>query len=166
MNAGSDVFSVAVSRDGKWVVSGASRGRMTVWNAESRVTGRPQSADRVQRAHRMQRELRHGLRLVSSHCSGKRLVAPLEHDGGQVFTERRLIAMYKWPHSNRTSHTDAILAHRTDAGPAGSSIHPAIHFNHARLTGRSHPRPLHPRHCLEGRGTRPRLARLSRPPLR
>ncbi|KAF8550392.1 WD40 repeat-like protein, partial [Imleria badia] len=35
MDAGGEVFSIAVSRDGKWIVSGTERGFVTVWNAES-----------------------------------------------------------------------------------------------------------------------------------
>ena len=35
MKAGNDVESIAVSRDGKWIVSGARRGHVAVWDAES-----------------------------------------------------------------------------------------------------------------------------------
>lgn len=35
MDVGNDVFVIAVSRDGKWVVSGTENGTVTVWNAES-----------------------------------------------------------------------------------------------------------------------------------
>jgi len=36
MNAGSRVVSIAVSQDGKRIVSGTKDGRVTVWNAASR----------------------------------------------------------------------------------------------------------------------------------
>lgn len=36
MNAGSAIGSIAVSRDGKWIVSGTMSGFVTVWNAENR----------------------------------------------------------------------------------------------------------------------------------
>ena len=35
MDAGSPVLNLAVSQDGKWVVSGTESGQVTVWNAES-----------------------------------------------------------------------------------------------------------------------------------
>ena len=35
MKAGNDVWSIAVSRDGKWIVSGTTRGHVAVWDAES-----------------------------------------------------------------------------------------------------------------------------------
>jgi len=35
MYAGNWVFNIAVSRDGKWIVSGTKSGVVTVWNAES-----------------------------------------------------------------------------------------------------------------------------------
>ena len=35
MDAGGIVWNVAVSRDGKWIVSGTESGQVTVWNAES-----------------------------------------------------------------------------------------------------------------------------------
>ena len=35
MDAGSKVWSIAASRDGKWIVSGAYDGRVTVWDAEN-----------------------------------------------------------------------------------------------------------------------------------
>ena len=35
MNAGSPVYSITVSRDEKWVVSGTHGGLVTVWNSES-----------------------------------------------------------------------------------------------------------------------------------
>ena len=34
MNVGIPVIDIAVSHDGKWVVSGADSGEMTLWNAE------------------------------------------------------------------------------------------------------------------------------------
>ena len=39
-------------------------------------------------------------------------------------------------------------------------------FSQSYPTGSPHPWPVHPSHCLEGRGTSPRLPRLSCPPLR
>jgi WD40 repeat protein len=41
MDAGAPVIDIAVSHDGKWLVSGTDSGEMTVWNAEhhSKVTG-------------------------------------------------------------------------------------------------------------------------------
>ena len=35
MEVGSSVYNIAVSRDGKWAVSGTGRGRVIVWNARS-----------------------------------------------------------------------------------------------------------------------------------
>ena len=35
MDVKSTLFSVAVSRDGKWIISGTGRGQVQVWNAES-----------------------------------------------------------------------------------------------------------------------------------
>ncbi|KAG9315345.1 WD40-repeat-containing domain protein [Chiua virens] len=36
MDAGSDVYDIAVSQNGKWVVSGTFRGQVRVWNVQSR----------------------------------------------------------------------------------------------------------------------------------
>ena len=36
MNAGSAVWDMAASQDGKWIVAGTDSGQVTVWNAESR----------------------------------------------------------------------------------------------------------------------------------
>ena len=33
MDAGSDVYNIAVSRDGKWIISGTSQWLVQVWNA-------------------------------------------------------------------------------------------------------------------------------------
>lgn len=71
------------------------------------------------------------------------------------------------PSSSRP-HTDPILAYRTQARSSGerSCIRLYTLFSQLYHTGSSHSRPLHPSHCLEGRGTSSRLTRLSRPPLR
>lgn len=73
-------------------------------------------------------------------------------------------------HYSNATHisTDKILAHWPNRRPAGSSsFHFPLYppFLQPYLSGRPHPWPLNPGHCLEGRRASPRFPRFPGPPL-
>ena len=88
MDAGSRVWSIAVSRDGKWIVSGARWGEVTLWDAESHekaiefrghkgsVYAVDISPDRTRIATgSLDKTVR-----VWSFSTGEQLLGPIEHD--------------------------------------------------------------------------------------
>ena len=88
MEVGSDVYSVAVSRDGKWIVCGAASGRVAVWNAESHekvseFKGHDKAVFAVDispDATRLATGSYDETLCVWSCSTGEQLLAPLEHD--------------------------------------------------------------------------------------
>ena len=124
MRAGSEVWSIAVSRDEKWIVSGTSFGQVTVWDAGS---------------HSKAIEFRgHGYRVVYavdvssdgtriatgssdwtvcvwSLSTGKKLLGPFKHDDGvtavKFSPDGRCIATATWRRSVRIydSHDGCLL---------------------------------------------------------
>ena len=109
MDAGSPVLNIAVSRNGKWVVSGVPSGLVTVWNAESysKVTELKAHNDLV-RAVDISPD---GTRIATgssdttvcvwSLSTGERLLGPLNHDvelaAVKFSPDGRLIATATWP---------------------------------------------------------------------
>jgi len=107
MNAGSAVFNIAASRDGKLIIAGTRSG-LTVWGAESRSKGTEF------RAHgnwvRAVGVLPDATKIVTgsndktaciwSLSTGKNLLGPLEHDNWVVAApDGRLIATATWDRS-------------------------------------------------------------------
>ena len=87
-DVGINVYSIAVSRDGKWIVGGTGRGRVVVWDAESHEKASEfKGHDSLVRAVDMSPDT---TRIASgsydktvrvwSHSTGERLLGPLEHD--------------------------------------------------------------------------------------
>ena len=92
MNAGRAVYSIAVSRDGKWILSGLSGGKVVVWNAETR-----EKVNEFQGHYDEARAVdisSDGTKIVSgsddctvcvwSLSTVQRLLGPFEHAGGIV----------------------------------------------------------------------------------
>ena len=104
MDAGSCVFNIAVSRDGKWIASGTMAGQVTVWNAEthSKVTEFKAHSDWVRAvdispdATKIATGSKDFTVCVWSLSTGERLLDPLEHDNWVVVAkfspDGRLIA--------------------------------------------------------------------------
>jgi WD40 repeat protein len=90
MGAGGIIFNIAVSQDGKWVVSGtnSTRGLVTVWDVEShsRLTGFNghrnwvRAVDISPDATKIATGSRDKTVCVWSLSTGQRLLEPLEHD--------------------------------------------------------------------------------------
>ena len=88
MDAGCDVFKMAASRDGKWIVSGTWDGRVMVWDAEShkKVTefkghsGWVSAIDVSPDGTRILTSSVDKTACVWSLSTGKRLIGPLKHD--------------------------------------------------------------------------------------
>ena len=112
MDAESWVCDIAVSRDGKWIVSGASRGLVTVWNAKSheKVTeinghrGWVYAVDVSPDGTRIASGSRDTTVCVWSLSTGERLLGPLQHDflvaGAKFSPDGCLIVTATW---NRNS---------------------------------------------------------------
>ena len=107
MDAGSDVFNIAVSRDGKWIISGTERGKLTVWHAtrHKKVTewqghkGRVYAVDISPDGERIATGSYDKTACVWSP-TGKQLLGPLKHDWMIVAVKfspnGRLIATTTW----------------------------------------------------------------------
>ena len=88
MDAGSEVWSIAVSRDGKWIVSGEGYGGVTVWDAESHKeaiefrghNGMVLVVDISPDGTRFATGSYDKTVRVWSLSTGKQLLGPLEHD--------------------------------------------------------------------------------------
>ena len=87
MEAGDLVFSIAVSRDGKWIVGGTKSGQLAVWDAESdekvsefkghdTVWATDISSDATRIASAWNNKTAH----VWSRSTGEQLLGPWEHD--------------------------------------------------------------------------------------
>ena len=89
MDAGSAVYNLAVSRDGKWIVSGTGSGELAVWDVQSqkKVT-EWKGHDKWVRGVAISPD---GTRIATGSCSdktvcvwslstGEQLLGPLEHD--------------------------------------------------------------------------------------
>ena len=95
MDAGNHILSIAVSRDGKWIVSGTKNGLVTVWNAEW------QKSDRVYRTH--------GL----CACGGRLFGWDENRDGFGRQDCLRLVAL-DWQATTRAIETRQILGGRCE----------------------------------------------------
>ena len=92
MDAGSEVWSIAVSRDGKWIVSGTRSGQVVVWDAESREKasvfkghGRNYvlfAVDISPDATRVASGSDDKTVRVWSRSTGQQLLGPFKHDSG------------------------------------------------------------------------------------
>ena len=76
MDAGSIVCDIAVSRDGKWIISGTMDGVVTMWNAESHEKVTDVSSDGTKIASGSE----DNTVCVWSLSTGQRLLDPLKHD--------------------------------------------------------------------------------------
>ena len=87
IDTGDYVYSIAVSRDGRWIVSGTGSGRVVVWNAESHKkackfkghNGVPK-VDVSPDATRIASGSSDKTVRVWSRSTGEQLLGPLEHD--------------------------------------------------------------------------------------
>jgi len=86
MDAGSAVLDIAVSRDGKWILSGTGDGQVTVWNSEShskvtefRAHDIGVSVDVSPDATKIATGSQDKTACVWSLSTGERLLGPLEH---------------------------------------------------------------------------------------
>ena len=88
IDPGSNVYSIAVSRDGKWIVCGTFSGPVVVWDAESdekasEFTGHDQAVRAVDispDATRIASGSTDKTACVWSRSTGEQLLDPLEHD--------------------------------------------------------------------------------------
>ena len=108
MNAGSAVGNLAVSRDGKWIVSGTTSGRVAVWDAESHLKVSEFSAhhswvrvvDVSPDATRIATGSKDRTVCVWSLSTGQRLLGPLQHNssiGAVKFSlDGHLLATATW----------------------------------------------------------------------
>ena len=108
MVAGGDILNIAVSRDGKWVVSGTRSGRVAVWNAESylKVTewkahnAAVGAVDVSPDGTRIATGSNDETLCVWTLSTGERLLGPLEYDDWVVAVKfspnGRLIATATW----------------------------------------------------------------------
>ena len=124
MDAGSDVLSIAVSRDGKWIVSGVGYGQVTVWDAESHEMfglrghkGSVLAVDISPDGTRIATGSWDKTVCVWSLSSGKQLLGPVEHDDGVVAVkfspDGRRIATATWDRKSvriYDSHDGRLLA--------------------------------------------------------
>ena len=104
MAAERDILSIAVSRDGKWIVSGAAYGHVTVWDAEShkkaiRLIGHELgvfAVDISPDATRIATGSSDSTLCVWSLSTGEQLLGPFKHDDGvaavKFSPDRRRIA--------------------------------------------------------------------------
>lgn len=89
MDAGGYVFNLAVSQDGKWIVSGTRSGLVRVWNTESgeqigEINGHSKSLGAIDispDATRIATGSDDFTACVWSIASGERLLGPLKHNG-------------------------------------------------------------------------------------
>ena len=87
-DVGTNVYSIAVSRDGKWIVGGTGRGRVVVWDAESHekaseFKGHNEGAPKVDISPGATRVASGSIDAtvrVWSRSTGEQLLGPLEHD--------------------------------------------------------------------------------------
>ena len=112
MYAGSPVFNITVSRDGKWIVSGTCSGLVTVWNAEthSKVTefkahgGWVRAVDVSPDATKIATGSDDHTACVWSLSTGERLLGPLKHNNpvaaAKFSPDGRLIATATWNHDS------------------------------------------------------------------
>ena len=114
MHAGSSIFSVAVSQDGKWIVGGTDNGLVTVWNAESyskviewqaHTEHRVYAVDVSPDGTRIATGADDQTACVWSLPTGERLLDPFKHDQWVVAVKfspnGRLIATATWRHDVR-----------------------------------------------------------------
>jgi WD40 repeat protein len=133
MDAGGAVYNIAVSQDGKWVVSGTIDGLVTVWNAEnhSKVTewkahGRGvRAVDVSPDGTRIASGSRDCSVCVWSLSTRERLLDPLQHDQTVVAVkfspDARLVATVTWHRNVRVydgQHGDLLVEFpvQVDAG--------------------------------------------------
>ena len=114
MNAGSAVYDIAVSRDGKWIVSGTENGLMTVWNAKTRKSH--EKSTKFKHASRVNAVdvSPNGTKIASgsddktifvwSLATNQRLLGALKHDnwvtGAKFSPDGCLIATATWNHDS------------------------------------------------------------------
>ena len=88
MDAGSGVYDIAVSRDGKWIISGTWVGSVIVWNAKSHekvteIKGHTDCVDAVDVSPdgtKISSGSKDNTACVWSLSTGQRLLGPLQHD--------------------------------------------------------------------------------------
>ncbi|KAN0091420.1 WD40-repeat-containing domain protein, partial [Tylopilus felleus] len=107
MDAGSIISDIAVSRDGKWIVSGMDNGLVIVWNAKShekftqfKHTDCVDAVDVSPDGTKIASGSDDKTACVWSLSTGQRLLDPLKHDdwvvGAKFSPDGRLIATATW----------------------------------------------------------------------
>ena len=137
MVAGGDILNIAVSRDGKWVVSGTRIGLVTVWNAESylKVTEWKAHNDAVGAIDvspdgtRIATGSNDKTLCVWALSTGKQLLGPLEHVmevvAAKFSPNGRLIATATWNRDVRVydSQNGGLLG---EFGPVGLGVNSGL----------------------------------------